>query len=335
MNSVFIIAEAGVNHNGSLDIAYKLIDEAKNAGADAVKFQIFKAEDLTTKDNKMAEYQITNTSKLETQLEMLKRLELSFDDFLKLKRYCDKINIEFLSSPFDIESARFLYKIGLKKFKIASGEITNIILLREIGSYKKDVIMSTGMCYIAEVENALNILIENGTEKQNICILHCNTEYPTRFEDVNLLAMTTLENTFKVDVGYSDHTEGMEVPLAAVALGAKVIEKHFTLDRSMEGPDHKASMEPEEFRKMVSSIRNIEKCLGDGVKKPSESEKKNINLVRKSIVASKVIRKGEIFSESNLTVKRPGNGLSPFLWDKIIGKIAQKDYYTDEQIDIF
>lgn len=335
MNSVFIIAEAGVNHNGSLDIAYKLIDEAKNAGADAVKFQTFKAEDLTTKDNKMAEYQITNTSKLETQLEMLKRLELSFDDFLKLKRYCDKINIEFLSSPFDIESARFLYKIGLKKFKIASGEITNIILLREIGSYKKDVIMSTGMCYIAEVENALNILIENGTEKQNICILHCNTEYPTRFEDVNLLAMTTLENTFKVDVGYSDHTEGMEVPLAAVALGAKVIEKHFTLDRSMEGPDHKASMEPEEFRKMVSSIRNIEKCLGDGVKKPSESEKKNINLVRKSIVASKVIRKGEIFSESNLTVKRPGNGLSPFLWDKIIGKIAQKDYYTDEQIDIF
>ena len=335
MNSVFIIAEAGVNHNGSLDIAYKLIDEAKNAGADAVKFQIFKAEDLTTKDNKMAEYQITNTSKLETQLEMLKRLELSFDDFLKLKIYCDKINIEFLSSPFDIESARFLYKIGLKKFKIASGEITNTILLREIGSYKKDVIMSTGMCYIAEVENALNILIENGTEKQNICILHCNTEYPTRFEDVNLLAMTTLENTFKVDVGYSDHTEGMEVPLAAVALGAKVIEKHFTLDRSMEGPDHKASMEPEEFRKMVSSIRNIEKCLGDGVKKPSESEKKNINLVRKSIVASKVIRKGEIFSESNLTVKRPGNGLSPFLWDKIIGKIAQKDYYTDEQIDIF
>lgn len=335
MNSVFIIAEAGVNHNGSLDIAYKLIDEAKNAGADAVKFQIFKAEDLTTKDNKMAEYQITNTSKLETQLEMLKRLELSFDDFLKLKIYCDKINIEFLSSPFDIESARFLYKIGLKKFKIASGEITNIILLREIGSYKKDVIMSTGMCYIAEVENALNILIENGTEKQNICILHCNTEYPTRFEDVNLLAMTTLEDAFKVDVGYSDHTEGMEVPLAAVALGAKVIEKHFTLDRSMEGPDHKASMEPEEFRKMVSSIRNIEKCLGDGVKKPSESEKKNINLVRKSIVASKVIRKGEIFSESNLTVKRPGNGLSPFLWDKIIGKIAQKDYYTDEQIDIF
>jgi len=335
MNSVFIIAEAGVNHNGSLDIAYKLIDEAKNAGADAVKFQIFKAEDLTTKDNKIAEYQITNTSKLETQLEMLKRLELSFDDFLKLKRYCDKINIEFLSSPFDIESARFLYKIGLKKFKIASGEITNIILLREIGSYKKDVIMSTGMCFIADVENALNILIENGTEKQNICILHCNTEYPTRFEDVNLLAMTTLENTFKVDVGYSDHTEGMEVPLAAVALGAKVIEKHFTLDRSMEGPDHKASMEPEEFRKMVSSIRNIEKCLGDGVKKPSESEKKNINLVRKSIVASKVIRKGEIFSESNLTVKRPGNGLSPFLWDKIIGKIAQKDYYTDEQIDIF
>ncbi|NLJ05530.1 MAG: N-acetylneuraminate synthase [Exilispira sp.] len=335
MNSVFIIAEAGVNHNGSLDIAYKLIDEAKNAGADAVKFQTFKAEDLTTKDNKMAEYQITNTSKLETQLEMLKRLELSFDDFLKLKIYCDKINIEFLSSPFDIESARFLYKIGLKKFKIASGEITNIILLREIGSYKKDVIMSTGMCYIAEVENALNILIENGTEKQNICILHCNTEYPTIFEDVNLLAMTTLENTFKVDVGYSDHTEGMEVPLAAVALGAKVIEKHFTLDRSMEGPDHKASMEPEEFRKMVSSIRNIEKCLGDGVKKPSESEKKNINLVRKSIVASKVIRKGEIFSESNLTVKRPGNGLSPFLWDKIIGKIAQKDYYTDEQIDIF
>jgi len=335
MNRVFIIAEAGVNHNGSIDIAYKLIDEAKKAGADAIKFQTFKTENLTTKDNKMAEYQITNTSKLETQLEMLKRLELSFDDFLKLKIYCDKINIEFLSSPFDIESARFLYKIGLKKFKIASGEITNIILLREIGSYKKDVIISTGMCYIAEVENALNILIENGTEKQNICILHCNTEYPTRFEDVNLLAMTTLENTFKVDVGYSDHTEGMEVPLAAVALGAKVIEKHFTLDRSMEGPDHKASMEPEEFRKMVSSIRNIEKCLGDGVKKPSESEKKNINLVRKSIVASKVIRKGEIFSESNLTVKRPGNGLSPFLWDKIIGKIAQKDYYTDEQIDIF
>lgn len=335
MNSVFIIAEAGVNHNGSLDIAYKLIDEAKNAGADAVKFQIFKAEDLTTKDNKMAEYQITNTSKLETQLEMLKRLELSFDDFLKLKRYCDKINIEFLSSPFDIESARFLYKIGLKKFKIASGEITNIILLREIGSYKKDVIMSTGMCYIAEVENALNILIENGTEKQNICILHCNTEYPTRFEDVNLLAMTTLENTFKVDVGYSDHTEGMEVSIAAVALGAKVIEKHFTLDRSLKGPDHMASMEPEEFKKMVNSIRNIEKSLGDGIKRPGENERKNIDLVRKSIVASREIKKGEIFSESNLTVKRPGDGLSPLLWDKIIGKIAQKNYCMDEKIDIF
>ena len=335
MNSVFIIAEAGVNHNGSLDIAYKLIDEAKNAGADAVKFQIFKAEDLTTKDNKMAEYQITNTSKLETQLEMLKRLELSFDDFLKLKRYCDKINIEFLSSPFDIESARFLYKIGLKKFKIASGEITNIILLREIGSYKKDVIMSTGMCFIADVENALNILIENGTEKQNICILHCNTEYPTRFEDVNLLAMTTLEDAFKVDVGYSDHTEGMEVSIAAVALGAKVIEKHFTLDRSLKGPDHMASMEPEEFKKMVNSIRNIEKSLGDGIKRPGENERKNIDLVRKSIVASREIKKGEIFSESNLTVKRPGDGLSPLLWDKIIGKIAQKNYCMDEKIDIF
>jgi N,N'-diacetyllegionaminate synthase len=335
MNRVFIIAEAGVNHNGSIDIAYKLIDEAKKAGADAIKFQTFKTENLTTKDNKMAEYQITNTSKIETQFEMLKKLELTFDDFLKLKRYSDEKGIEFLSSPFDIESARFLCKIGLKKFKIASGEITNTILLREIGSYKKDVIMSTGMCFIADVENALNILIENGTEKQNICILHCNTEYPTRFEDVNLLAMTTLESAFKVDVGYSDHTEGMEVSIAAVALGAKVIEKHFTLDRSLKGPDHMASMEPEEFKKMVNSIRNIEKSLGDGIKQPSENEKKNIVLVRKSIVASREIKKGEIFSESNLTVKRPGDGLPPLLWDKIIGKIAQKNYCIDEKIDIF
>ncbi|MHA1384777.1 MAG: N-acetylneuraminate synthase [Candidatus Helarchaeota archaeon] len=334
MNKTFIIAEAGVNHNGSLDLAFKLIDAAKEAGANAVKFQSFKTELGISKNAEKAEYQKQTSNITETQYDMIKKLELTLDDHTKLIEYCRKAEIQFLSSPFDLDSIDLLNELGLEIFKIPSGEIINLPYLRRIGSLNKKIILSTGMADLGEIEDALDVLTEHGTDKDNITILHCNTEYPTPFEDVNLKAMLTIKNSFGVKVGYSDHTLGIEVPIAAVALGAKVIEKHFTLDKNMEGPDHKASLEPGELRRMVNAIRNIEKALGNGIKKPSNSETKNLSFVRKSIVAIKPIKKGEIFTHENIGTKRPGDGLSPMLWDMVIGKIAKRDFDLDEMIDI-
>jgi N,N'-diacetyllegionaminate synthase len=329
MNS-FIIAEAGVNHNGSIDMAKKLIDVAVESGANAVKFQTFKAENLVNFEAEMAEYQAKNLGEKRSQFQMLKSVEISFKDFENLKKYCDKKGIVFLSTPFDIESARFLKELGLEIFKIPSGEITNYLLLKEIGSYKKRVILSTGMANLSEIEEALDVLIENGTKREYITLLHCNTEYPTPIEDVNLKAMLTIKEAFKVDVGYSDHTPGIEVPIAAVAMGAKVIEKHFTLDKDLPGPDHKASLEPDELKAMVKGIRNIEEAMGDGIKKPSKSEIKNIHIARKYLVAKRDIKKGEIFSKDNIDVKRTGKrGVSPMKWEKIIGKTALRNLRKD------
>jgi N,N'-diacetyllegionaminate synthase len=333
-NKTFIIAEAGVNHNGSIEIAKKMIEVAKECGANAIKFQTFKAEKVISKYALKAEYQKQTTGEIDSQLEMVKKLELSFDDFIVLKEYCDKLNIMFLSTPFDFESIDFLNDLGLKIFKIPSGEITNLPYLEKIGKLGKKVILSTGMADLGEIEDALDILTSCGTKKEDITILHCNTEYPTPYEDVNLLAMLTIKEAFKVKVGYSDHTLGIEVPIAAVALGASVIEKHFTLDKKMEGPDHKVSLEPHELKAMINAIRNIEKALGNGIKKPSKSEMKNKDIVRKSIVAKREIKKGEIFTEDNITVKRPGNGISPMRWYEVLGKVALKDYKEDELIEL-
>lgn len=333
-NKTFIIAEAGVNHNGSIEIAKKMIEVAKECGADAIKFQTFKAEKVISKYAPKAEYQKQTTGEIDSQLEMVKKLELSFDDFIVLKEYCDKLNIMFLSTPFDFESIDFLDDLGLEIFKIPSGEITNLPYLEKIGKLGKKIILSTGMADLGEIEDALYILTSCGTKKEEITVLHCNTEYPTSYEDVNLLAMLTIKEAFKVKVGYSDHTLGIEVPIAAVALGASVIEKHFTLDKNMEGPDHKASLEPHELKAMIDAIRNIEKSLGDGIKKPSKSELKNKDIARKSIVAKREIKKGEIFTEDNITVKRPGNGISPMRWYEVLGKVALKDYKEDELIEL-
>ena len=328
----FIIAEAGVNHNGSVAIAKKLIDAAIKTGADAIKFQSFIADKIVRRDAPKAEYQKRWTGQEESQYGMLKRLELSRDAHKTLIEYCKSKKIEFLSSPFDLDSIELLHKLGIRRFKIPSGEITNLPYLRRIGSLHAQVILSTGMAYIGEVEQALNALVSSGTEKDDIIILHCNTEYPTRMEDVNLRAMVTMRDVFKVKVGYSDHTTGIEIPIAAVALGASVIEKHFTLDKKMEGPDHKASLDPVEFQSMVKAIRNIEKALGSGAKEPSRSEMKNREIVRKSIVALRNIRKGEKFTEENIGTKRPGNGTSPMEWDKVIGKKAKRSFKQDESI---
>jgi N,N'-diacetyllegionaminate synthase len=334
MNKVFIIAEAGVNHNGDLGLAKKLIDAACFAGADAVKFQTFNSKRLVSKFAQKAEYQKLSTDVNESQLEMLKKLELSKEGHYELLAYCRLKNIMFLSSPFDLESVDFLKDLGLDVFKIPSGEITNLPFLRKIGSLKKTVILSTGMSDLSEVEDALNILVESGTDKRNISILHCNTEYPTPFTDVNLNAMKSLADTFKTAIGYSDHTIGIAVSLAAVALGATIIEKHFTLDKEMEGPDHKASLNPTELNNLVSGIREIEQALGLSIKSPTPSESKNIKVARKSIVALKDIIKGEILSEENLTVKRPGTGISPMKWDSVIGKVASRNFEEDELIEI-
>jgi len=332
MKKVFIIAEAGVNHNGKIEIAKKLIDVAAESGADAVKFQTFKASNLVNKAAQKAEYQKQTTDKDETQFEMIKKLELDVDAHKELMAYCTDKNILFLSTPFDHESIDLLNNLGLEIFKIPSGEITNLPYLRKIGSLNKQVILSTGMAELSEIGDALDILISSGTGKENITVLHANTEYPTPMEDVNLKAMKTIANTFNIDVGYSDHTLGFEVDVAAVAMGAKVIEKHFTLDKTMEGPDHKASLGPDEIKEMVQAIRNIEKALGDGVKKPSNSERKNISVVRKSIVAKLDIREGDLFTEQNIMIKRPGKGISPMRWDEVIGQVAQKNYVADEII---
>ena len=331
-NKVFIIAEAGVNHNGSIELAYKLIDIAVEAGADAVKFQTFKAENLVTKSADKADYQKQTTDESESQFEMIKKLELDIDIHKKLIKYCNEKDIMFLSTPFDHDSIDLLNKLGLKIFKIPSGEITNLPYLRHIGSLVKQVILSTGMSTLQEVYDALAILVDAGTKKENITVLHANTMYPTPMEDVNLNAMLTIQKEFDISVGYSDHTLGIEVDIAAVAMGASIIEKHFTLNKAMEGPDHKASLEPEELKAMVSAIRNIEKALGSNEKILSPSEEVNLNIARKSIVASCPIRKGELLSEKNISTKRPGTGISPMKWDEIIGTIATKSYQMDESI---
>ena len=330
--SVFIIAEAGVNHNGSLDLAKKLVDEACSAGADAVKFQTFKATNLATKKSQKAVYQKITTSKEETQFDMLKKLELNKKEHEELIYYCKKKKIVFLSSPFDLESIDLLNDLGLKTFKIPSGEITNLPYLKCLGKLNKKIILSTGMSNMGEVKNALDVLINSGTKKNNIIVLHANTEYPTPMKDVNLRAMVSIGKELGIKFGYSDHTLGIEVDIAAVAMGATCIEKHFTLNKNMEGPDHKASLEPDQLKEMVRAIRNIEIALGDGVKKPSQSEIPNIDIVRKSIVAKITIKKGDVLNENNLTIKRPGRGLSPMHWDKVINTKAKKDYQEDELI---
>lgn len=329
--SVYIIAEAGINHNGNFEIACKLVDAAKDAGADCVKFQTFVSEKLVSKYAMKAEYQKSNTGE-GTQIEMLKSLELSYNDFLNLKSYCDKVGIVFLSTPFDVESIEFLDKISMPFWKIPSGEITNYPYLVSIAKTQKPIVMSTGMSDLCEVKDALNTLISNGAS--DIKLLHCNTEYPTPFEDVNLCAIQTLRDEFECEVGYSDHTTGIEVALAAVAMGAVVIEKHFTLDRKMEGPDHKASLEPNELKEMVRSIRNIEKAMGNGKKHPSPSEMKNIEVARKSIVAKRKIFKGEELSSENICTKRPGTGINPMRWNEVIGTKAIKNFNEDEQIEL-
>ena len=328
--STFIIAEAGVNHNGSIDLACKLIDIAYESGANAIKFQTFTAENLVLKNTQKADYQKQSSNLNESQFDMIKKLELDIKDHKKLINYCNNKGIIFLSSPFDIDSIELLNKLKLKIFKIPSGEINNLPYLRRIGELNKKIILSTGMSTLKEIGEAIEILINSGTSKKNITILHANTMYPTPMSDVNLRAMQTIKNKFDIAVGYSDHTLGIEVDIAAVAMGASVIEKHFTLDKKMEGPDHKASLDPDELKSMVTAIRNIELAMGDGVKELTRSEKPNINVIRKSIVAKKEIKKGEIFSDSNLTTKRPGGGMSPMKWDLILGRVAEKNYKVDE-----
>ena len=328
--SVFIIAEAGVNHNGSVHLAKKLINVASAAGADAIKFQTFTAENLVTKNSKKANYQKNTTSRNENQFSMLKRLELNKKMHVKLINHCRNRNIKFLSTPFDCDSINLLKDLGLNIFKIPSGEITNLPYLQCIGKLKKKIILSTGMSNMNEVKSALKILINSGTKKKNITVLHSNTEYPTPMKDVNLKAMVTIGKMFNIKYGYSDHTLGTEVDIAAVAMGATCIEKHFTLDRNMKGPDHKASLEPHELKAMIKAIRNIEVALGDGIKKPSNSEIPNKKIVRKSIVAKTTIKKGDILNENNLIIKRPGNGISPMKWYELVGSKSKKNYNEDE-----
>jgi len=331
---VLIIAEAGVNHNGSILLAKKLIDAAKSSGADIIKFQSFSAENLVIPGTKKANYQQDKVTLSEDQFEMLEKLELNFDQQKELKNYCDSKNIEFLSSAFDLDSLKLIKNLNVKRYKIPSGEITNLPYLRFVASQKKPIILSTGMSNIREIGNALDELIVSGVMNEEITILHCTTEYPAPLEDVNLNAMTTIRNKFQIKVGYSDHTLGTEVSLAAVALGATIIEKHLTLDRNLNGPDHKASLEPDEFFNLVKGIRKISKSLGSFEKKISNSEKKNISIVRKSIIAKTEIKEGDLFSSNNICAKRPGTGISPMLWDQVIGKRAKRDFKVNEQITL-
>jgi len=334
MNRVIIIAEAGVNHNGKLKLAYKLVDVAKKCGADFIKFQTSIPELHISKFAKKANYQTKNTPGDESQLQMCKKITLSYEEFRKLKKYCKKKKIEFLSTPFDLKSIDFLKSLKMKYFKIPSGEITNLPYLTKVAKLKKKVILSTGMANLLEIKEALKILISNGTKKKNITVLQCNTEYPTPLRDANVRAMLTIKKKFKVNIGYSDHTEGIEASLVAAALGAKVIEKHITLNKNLSGPDHKASITPKELKKMVEEIRKVTVALGNGVKKVSPSEGKNIKISRPSIVAAKEIKKGEKFTIKNLTIKRPGNGISPMKLFKVIGKIAKKRFLEDELIKL-
>ena len=331
MGHIFIIAEAGDNHNGNLELAFQLVDKAAQAGADCVKFQTFVTEEVISKRAEKAEYQKESTGADESQYEMVKKLELTFDNFRQLQQYAKEKGLMFLSTPFDIPSVDFLNSIDIPCFKIPSGEITNLPYLIRIAQTGRDIILSTGMAEIEEIEAAVKALRENGAGE--ISLLHCNTEYPTPMEDVYLRDMLTLKEKFSVRVGYSDHTKGIEVPIAAAAMGAEIIEKHFTLDHNMEGPDHKASLEPDELKAMVEGIRNIEKALGNGIKTASRSEKKNMDIARKSIVARRKIAKGETLTEDNLAVKRPGNGISPMKWYEILGTKAVRDFEEDEMIE--
>jgi len=333
MKHVLIIAEAGVNHNGSMELAMRLIDAAADAGVDYVKFQTFKAANLVTKEAKQAEYQQRNAQD-NSQYAMLKKLELSQEQHYELIEYCKQRGVRFLSTAFDFESVDFLHSLNLGVWKIPSGEITNYPYLRKIAQFGEPVILSTGMSTNEDIDAAIQALCDNGLKPEQITLLHCNTEYPTPMQDVNLRAMQQMREMFGVAVGYSDHTPGIEVPIAAVALGAEVIEKHFTLDRTMPGPDHKASLEPQELKAMVSAIRNIEQALGDGEKRVSESERKNMTIARKSIVAARDIMQGELLTEENLTTKRPGNGISPMRWNDVVGSKAVRDFKVDELIEL-
>jgi N-acetylneuraminate synthase len=329
-----IIAEAGVNHNGDLALAKQLVGSAAAAGADLVKFQTFVTAKSISRNAPKAQYQWLSTDPAESQFEMVRKLELSRADHVALIAECGRRGIGFFSTAFDAESFDMLMDLGIDRVKIASGEITNLPFLRHVGRSAKPVLLSTGMATLGEIESALDVLEQAGTPRKHITILHCNTEYPTPPSDVNLRAMTTLRQTFGLEVGYSDHTAGIEIPIAAVALGATVIEKHFTLDRNLPGPDHKASLEPDELKAMVLAIRNVESALGDGIKRPSDSERKNRSIARKSLVAARDIRAGEQFSETNLTVKRPGTGLSPFRWDEVVGQRAPRDFAADDLIEL-
>ena len=334
MNQVIIIAEAGQNHNGKLKLAYKLVDVAKKCGADFIKFQTSIPELHISKFAKKANYQIKNWKKRGSQLQMLQKISLTYNDFKKLKKYCNKKKIEFLSTPFEMKSIDFLKSLNMKYFKIPSGEITNLPYLIKVAKLKKKVILSTGMANLLEIKKALKVLTSNGTIKKNITVLQCNTEYPTPLRDANVKAMLTIKKKFKVNVGYSDHTEGIESSLAAAALGASILEKHITLNKNLKGPDHKASINPKELKKMIEGVRKITIALGDGVKKISSSEKKNIGIARTSIVAAKEIKKGEKFTTKNLTIKRPGNGISPMKLFKIVGKFAKRSFLEDELIKL-
>ena len=331
---VLIIAEAGVNHNGRLDIAKQLVNVAAEAGADMVKFQTFSADRLVTKAADKAEYQNQSSDASESQHTMIRKLELSLEIHEKLIAYCRKCGIKFFSTGFDTQSIDMLVELGLEQFKIPSGEITNLPCLRHIGNYGKPVILSTGMATLGEIEAALEVLEISGTPRNQVTVLHCNTEYPTPMEDVNLRAMLSIGKAFGVAVGYSDHTLGIEIPIAAVAMGATIIEKHFTLDRTLPGPDHQVSLEPAELKAMVTAIRNIEVALGDGIKRPSPSEIKNRKNVRKSIVAARNISAGDVFRESNITAKRPGSGISPMRIEEVLGRISPRDIDLDELIEI-
>lgn len=332
MGKVLIIAEAGVNHNGSIELAKKLVDEAKKAGADIVKFQTSKLDALVSKFADMAEYQKENLGYVKSQKEMLKDIVFPFEAFVEISEYCKKVGIKFLSTPFDIDSVHFLEELGCDMWKIPSGEITNYPYLLEIAKTHKPIILSTGMSTIEEVRECYELLKKNGAGE--ITLLHCTTQYPTEYEDVNLKAMLTLEKEFGCKVGYSDHTRGIEIPVAAVAMGATVIEKHFTLDKTMEGPDHKASLEPNELSNMISMIRHLEKALGNGEKVPADTEIPNKAVARKSIIAKRDIAKGEVLSEENITTKRPGSGISPMKWNEVIGTKAIRDFVEDELIEL-
>jgi N,N'-diacetyllegionaminate synthase len=334
MDRTFIIAEAGVNHNAELGLARGLIDAAAAAGVDAVKFQTAIPELVVTRYAQKADYQKETSRADESQLEMIRKILFPLETHRELKAYCEERGVIFFSTAFDPVSLDFLEKLGQPYHKIPSGEITNLPYLRQVGAYRRPTILSTGMSTLGEIEAALAVLEQSGTNRERITVLHCNTEYPTPMTDVNLRAMQTIREAFGVRVGYSDHTAGIEVSLAAVALGATMIEKHFTLDRNLPGPDHKASLEPDELKAMVSAIRNIELAMGDGIKRPSSSESRNKDIARRSLVAAHALRAGEAFSEANLTAKRPGSGLSPMRWDEVMGRKAPRDFLPDEMIEL-